>query len=219
MPTLFKRGVTLLELLVVLAVVSILSTVAVGVFTKEVTRARIARARQEIRTLEVAIAQYEIDNGQRPNSGRGTLSGGNIVFLDYEGSGFLQLGLRSSYNGTPTAPASNRWQGPYIDWDYNRLGNLSGETLTANPTVSFNAADTHFMDPWGGPYYYLDSAVYPSTVLATRLPAGNPFAATETYFNPSTFQIMSYGPDGTTLPVPERGLAADDISNFRGSDF
>src|SRR5690606_20774970 len=56
-----KSGVTLLELLVVLVIISILSTIAVGVYTKEVLRAKVARTRAEIRTLEVAINRYQID--------------------------------------------------------------------------------------------------------------------------------------------------------------
>jgi len=227
------RAVTLLELLVVLVIISILSTVAVGVYSKEVTRARYARARQEIRTLEIAVTQYQSDTGQLPSSGRGNfVSSGNYTFVDYNGSGALVLALRSSFSGDQAAPLSNRWNGPYVDWDMNRLGSINGVPLTATATGTSgattgslpdvggsagNLGDIHFLDPWGTPYYFVRASDYASA--GAELPSSNPLAATERYFNPSTFQIISFGPDLATLAPPQRGLSADDITNFRSPAF
>ncbi|MBI1293311.1 prepilin-type N-terminal cleavage/methylation domain-containing protein [bacterium] len=231
-----RHAVTLLELLVVLVIISILSTVAVGVYSKEVTRARFARARQEIRTLEIAITQYEVDTGQFPPSGRGSfIASGNWTFGDYIGTGNLQLALRSSFSGDPANPLNARWNGPYVDWDINRMGDANGVPLTATSgtsTVSVvgaiapiaggainggSIADIHFLDPWGTPYYYVRASDYASA--GAQLPSTNPLAATEVYFNPTTFQIISFGPDLTSLDVPQRGLSGDDITNFRSPAF
>jgi hypothetical protein len=48
----------------------------------------------------------------------------------------------------------------------------------------------------------------------TQFPPGSPFEDTETFFNFGTFQIVSLGPNGTTLAVPNIGLDGDDITNL-----
>jgi prepilin-type N-terminal cleavage/methylation domain-containing protein len=216
------RAVTLLELLVVLVIISILSTVAVGVYTREVQRARYARARAEIRTLEIGLTRYEVDTGQLPPSGRGTLIGGVYNQTDTQGSGALQLALRSSFSGVPTAPLSPRWIGPYVEWDYNRMGDINGNPIAGtgglggNPADP-NIADIHFLDPWGTPYYYVRSQDY--STAGTEHPIDSPFRPTETYFNPTTYQIISFGPNRVSFAPPERGLDPDDVTNFRGPNF
>lgn len=214
MKKMLRRGVTMLELLVVLVVVSILSTIAVGVYTKEVLRAKYARARSEIRTLEVAIAQYEVATGQMPPSGTGsTIAPAGVVSTGtVEGSGYLQMALRSSLNGDPHAPLSARWTGPYVDWDYNRLGLLDGTPITEVST-SISQGQVSFLDPFGFPYTYIRYDDY-DTRGGTELPSSNVFFAQETWYNPSTYQIFSVGPNGQTLAIPNRGTEADDITNF-----
>ncbi len=211
---LFRRGVTLLELLVVLVVISILSTIAVGVYTKEVLRARYSRARSEIRTLEIAIAQYEVDTGQRPPSGSGSplAPSGVDTSGTAVGSGYLQVALRGSLNGDPYSPLSPRWRGPYVDWDYNKLG-LNDGTPATEVSSSVSQGQISFLDPFGYPYYYIRADDYASRG-GTELPSTNVFSATETYYNPSTFQIFSLGANGQTSAVPNRGLEPDDITNF-----
>jgi len=221
MKSLLKRGVTLLELLVVLVIISILSTIAMGVYSREIQRAKYARARQEIRTLEVAIAQYEVDTGQIPPSGSGNVTGGiyspnaGVIF---EGTGALQLAIRSSLSGNFRQPLSTRWKGPYIDWDYNRMGDINGNPITSAPGDNANVGAISFLDPWGNPYAYVRSADYAQNGSGAELPVTSPFAASETYYNPSTYQIYSRGADGTTLPAPQRGVDIDDVTNFRSAE-
>lgn len=214
MKNLLNRGVTLLELMVVLMIVSILSTVAVGVYTKEILRAKYARARSEIRTLELAISRYEIDTGQLPPSGSGTaIAPAGVAEIGLaEGSGYLQTCLRNSLNGNMNAPLSSSWKGPYVDWDYNRLGLVDGTPITAlGPGAS--TGNISFLDPFGGAYHYIRSSDYGSRG-GSELSANSPFSATETYYNPSTFQIISYGPNLQTNASPGRGLEPDDVTNF-----
>ncbi len=215
-----KRGVTLIELIVVLVIVSILSTIAVGVYTKEILRARIARTRAEINTIEIAINRYHIDMGQYPPTGTGTDLPPNPLnpTAPYEGCGYLQLALRSSLSGT-SVPLSDRWQGPYLEWEENRLGTLTGVPITATTTVQ----EIQLLDPWENPYYYVKNDDYLS-FQATHLPGDSPFAATEVFYNVSTYQIISFGPNGTTnfATTPLRtnlGTEADDITNWEASLF
>ncbi len=206
-----RAGVTMLELLVVLLILSLLATLAVGVYTKEVVRARYARTRAEIAELEVAINRYFVDTGSYPPSGSlSTIPGAAI------GSAYLQVALRASMSGNFNAPASRRWLGPYIEWDYAFLGDVTGAGLF--PESSYNIGDVHLIDPFRTPYYYINSNDY-ALFGGTQLPTNHPFRATETFYNPTTFQIISFGQNRDTLPVPSRGLETDDVTNFEGSLF
>ncbi|HNM46311.1 prepilin-type N-terminal cleavage/methylation domain-containing protein [Candidatus Sumerlaeota bacterium] len=211
-----RRAVTLLELMVVVVIIAILSTIAVGIYTKEIQRARYARTRAELRTLEIAIAQYQVDTGQLPPSGSGntfapaalTLAGNAI------GSGYLTMSLRTSLNGNLYVPLSTRWQGPYIDWDQNRIGDPNGTPVTdpANLSTTF-LGQFSFLDAWSTPILYIRSDDYVARG-GTELPSTSPFIA-ETYYNPSTYQLISFGANRTTLADPYRGTEVDDITNFR----
>lgn len=215
-----RWAVTLLELLVVVLIISILATIATGVYTGETQRARVAATRDLLRQIEVAVTRYEVDLGQLPPSGSGTTVPPTSSRVN--GSGYLHLVLVHSISGSASQPASTLWKGPYI--------NLNAKNLDATAT---NAAASNIIDSWGNAVLYVESSYYarPSgtTFLAgtqtfsgsapsnanSDLPAPNPyFASGETYYNPNTFQLISYGPDGATLASPYHGAGYDDISNF-----
>jgi prepilin-type N-terminal cleavage/methylation domain-containing protein len=59
----FRRGFTLTELLVVLAIISLLATIAVPVYISRVQQARIAIARAETREIATAMQQVGIVHG------------------------------------------------------------------------------------------------------------------------------------------------------------
>lgn len=215
---LVNRGVTLIELIVVMGILAILSTIAVGVYTKELRRARIAKTRAEIFNLEVAISRYQIDTGQFPPSSTGTiLAPGNIDPVNpAAGNGYMQLALRGSLNGNAASPLSPNWFGPYFEFQENRLGNLDGSPVDSSTS---SPASVNFLDAWGNPFIFISSAEY-STLGGTFLPASSPYAATEVYFNASTFQLISLGPDGVTNTGGNAlGTDPDDIVNWEASGF
>lgn len=210
-----KTGVTLLELVVVLVIISILSTVAVGVYTKEVLRAKVARTRAEIRTLEVAINRYQIDTGQFPPSSTGTNLPPNPLdpLVPFQGAGYMQVAIRSSLSANQNFPLSRTWAGPYIEWDDNRLGTLAGGPVT----TAGSPPQVQFIDPFFNPYYYVQFREY-DTIGATMLPVTHPYFATETYYNPATFQIISFGPNRVSNFAPNQlGTDEDDLTNWVSS--
>jgi prepilin-type N-terminal cleavage/methylation domain-containing protein len=56
------RGFTLIELLIVVAIVAVLSAIAVPNFLEAQTRARVSRVRGDMRTLAIGLEAYYLDN-------------------------------------------------------------------------------------------------------------------------------------------------------------
>lgn len=218
-----KKAFTLLELLVVVLILGLLSTIAVGVYTRQVERAKVATARATMSAIELAIERYQIDTGDYPPSGTGTLPytpGG----ATYVGNGYLQAALMTSLSGSSSRPLSPRWQGPYLTAKNEILGDLSGVRVDdPNRTSVIAPGQLQILDPWQSPYRYVrsrslvsldDSDNYDQNG-GTRLPSNHPFAATETYYNPNTFQIVSMGPDGQTdTSAGNFGTDSNDVTNF-----
>ena len=61
-----KRGFTLIELLIVVAIIGILSTIAVPNMIEMWTRAKIGRAKSDLRTLAMALEMYHVERGNYP---------------------------------------------------------------------------------------------------------------------------------------------------------
>jgi prepilin-type N-terminal cleavage/methylation domain-containing protein len=60
------KGFTLIELLIVVAIIAILAAIAVPNFLEAQTRAKVARARADLRTMATALETYYVDNVSYP---------------------------------------------------------------------------------------------------------------------------------------------------------
>jgi prepilin-type N-terminal cleavage/methylation domain-containing protein len=220
------RAVTLLELLAVVLILGILATIATNVYVGQVERARIAATSETIRELSVAITRYEIDTGEFPPSGTGTIanvdSGSGfeiqIIAQTGTGNGLLYESLVHSLSGDANNPIAPTWAGPYISFN--------AEVVQFTST----RGRSQIVDAWGRPFQHLrhpdygrstetfvGAELFPGvrpTGASIVLPSFSPHAATETFYNPSTFQIFSFGPNRTTLGAPFRGTEFDDINNY-----
>lgn len=61
-----RRAFTLIELLIVVAIISILAAIAVPNFLEAQTRSRVSRIKADMRTLTVGVEAYQIDNRMYP---------------------------------------------------------------------------------------------------------------------------------------------------------
>ena len=160
-----KKAFTLMELLVVVLILGILATMAVGVYTSQVERARYAAARTTIAALELATTRYQLDLGEFPPSGSAT--GANIPdSFPFEGNGYLYLALTRSMNGNTSEPASARWQGPYIDVKKLNLGDINGIPIDdiSTGTGSLAMGDIQILDP-GAPPTATYAALVPPRII------------------------------------------------------
>jgi len=228
MKTANRLGVTILELTIVILIVSILASISLGVYTGYLRRARFAVARTEISQLGLNATRYEVDLGEFPLSSsavpgvafRPYVLGTNVL-TPTRGCGYLTLSLLHSLSADALNPEDEngidepRWFGPYMSVQRENLGafdSVTSVTLTFRQT--YNNGDSPaavcIKDPWGEPYYYVRHDEY--AALGATVPTGSPFL--EPYYNPSTFQIFSKGPDGDTPGPSNMGTGEDDINNF-----
>ena len=217
-----QRGFTLLELLVVSLIIAILTTTAVVTVTGLTTRARIAATFGTMRAMEIAANRYEIDFGEFPVSSTGTaFSPADLnPFSPALGNGYFLLAVLHTYSGNALRPLDDRFSGPLLDVEARQIGGIqelgdSWGNVPGFPNISGsgNQATQQLLDAFGNPYRFIRAQEY-ETFLGTRYPIGSPFANTETFFNPTTFQIVSLGPNGTTDGPPDVGLDDDDITNL-----
>ncbi len=61
-----KRAFTLIELLIVVAIIAILAAIAVPNFLEAQTRAKVSRAKADMRSMATAIESYYVDNNRYP---------------------------------------------------------------------------------------------------------------------------------------------------------
>jgi len=207
-----SRGVTIIELTIVLVIISILTSISLGIYSNHIRQAEIVKAKMRIKELELAVMRYEVDLGEFPPSYSQTAGGAATsgTATTNPGCGYLILALMRSMNNDPLNPASTRWTGPYINIEQNELI----DAATGNPiTAATLPGDVCLKDPWGRPFNYVRSVDYAGGTVgpeATKQ-VNTPFTG---YYNPSFIQIYSVGPNAETQASPSRGLDGDDLNNF-----
>src|SRR6478752_6290100 len=64
-----RAAFTLIELLIVVAIIAILAAIAVPNFLEAQTRSKVSRTMSDLRTLSLAIESYVVDNNKPPIDG------------------------------------------------------------------------------------------------------------------------------------------------------
>lgn len=131
-----KKGFTLIELLIVVAIIAILALIAVPNFLEAQTRAKVSRAKNDLRTLAVAVNAYYVDANDWPF---GPNAGPPPNWRTYMWPGWppeygqwFHLTTPISYlNSIPRDTFRRPYNEQWGIWrDYYRVWNLSRTTLS-----------------------------------------------------------------------------------------
>jgi len=95
-------GFTLIELLIVVAIIGILAAIAVPNFLNAQTRAKVANAVSDMKTLETALEMYRMDNNHYP------------LWRDASGTNINPVNRRLIPLTTPTSYISSVPQDPFV---------------------------------------------------------------------------------------------------------
>lgn len=101
------KAFTLIELLIVVAIIAILAAIAVPNFLEAQTRAKISRSSADMRTIDTAIATYVVDYNNEPAT--------DVPFGPPPGSYSSWWGFVSHLLTTPVAYLNVRPQMPFRD--------------------------------------------------------------------------------------------------------
>jgi len=222
-PSRHPRAFTLIELLVVIAIIGILAGLLLPAFAGAQKRAKITKAKLEMRNLEAAIKAYEAEYQRYPAAKPDELLS-NPDFT-YGPTGF----------GTTPGVLNSNIVATLMDADF---GVNAGHVRNTRRHQFFNAKmvsgsgsgvssdDYVFRDPWGNPYIVsMDMDGNDQTIDKVYGKSGGPGlvlitppAPTPSYYVLNGhIMIWSFGPDGQADPTgnPNDGVNKDNVLGWQ----
>ena len=173
-----SRGFTLIELLIVVAIIAILAAIAVPNFLEAQTRAKVSRAKADMRTEATALETYQIDWGKYPRQ---------IEFHEDTGGVW--------YFGSPP-----QWHEHVPSTLSTPLAYLSA--IPANdPFYPEVQANRQFLKPFEGRHF-----LWNTDFALHRLP-GNAFYLKSAEYA-GAWALFSYGPDKSYYNEPVKNVGA-----------
>ncbi len=137
-----RKGFTLIEMVVVLAVVAILAAILTPTIMKNINDSKIARANNEVQVIGAAIASFYKDLGRWP-----TWDGSQANYADYIYLLYSANGSAMAYSGTNT----HYWRND-MGWPAERKDTFENQLIANNPRNSGNSYPTTGELKWNGPY-------------------------------------------------------------------
>jgi general secretion pathway protein G len=125
-----SRGFTLIEMVVVISMILVLLAIALPMYNQSIMRAREAKLRQNLATLNEVIEKYSLDKGHAPQSLDDLVQAGYIKFIPEDITGRAdtwktdaedpqnawdpnQAGIAGVHSGSSEASSDG---GPYSAW-------------------------------------------------------------------------------------------------------
>jgi prepilin-type N-terminal cleavage/methylation domain-containing protein len=152
-----QKAFTLIELLIVVAIIAILAAIAVPNFLEAQTRAKVTRMKADMRSVATALEAYRVDFNKYPTDGAhsngSAIPGYNYWFLPKQISTPLAYVTSCKFVDvfrTRKPGGSNHWQ--FDDVRYQNIGSTWGTdyaSITARTTASsFYAAMLGDLGAW-----------------------------------------------------------------------
>lgn len=201
-----SKGFSLVELLVVVAIIGILSVILVPNVQEQLRRAKVAKTKALIGSLEMTIEVYKNDLGKYPPSY-------NLQSL------FVALVEKAKNSYVPDSDEYRKvkrgdpiWENP--EKPSSHLTDLLKMAGVPSDALMAQSEENVFIDSWENPIYYISHEEYnPSGRVDSRKvgssqsgmnlnkPCAYEMRENKRYrpYNFKTFQLISFGPDGTTI--------------------
>ncbi len=164
-----QAGFTLVEVIVVAAILAILAGILVPMIFNQIDEAKIARATADTKSISTAIFVFRKDTGQWPNKGAGCIAtvtllvgNGNIPGgladndFDLTSQETFQNLLAEDTNGCWPLVDKTGWKGPYIPavtadpWGNSYFVNADQFAADINPVMVYSAGPNGIVESESG---------------------------------------------------------------------
>lgn len=130
-----RRAFTLIELLIVVAIIAVLAAIAVPNFMEASVRAKISKSKNDMRVIALGLEAYHVDNNRYPET-----------YVNARWERFTPLTTPISYLSSVPKDPFNMIDdlGNTIDWGPRHFGYKMGATPISRPSrfaISGNAPD------------------------------------------------------------------------------
>jgi prepilin-type N-terminal cleavage/methylation domain-containing protein len=190
-----KKGFTLIEVIVILAVIAILAAVLTPMIIGYISDARVRAAGSDVKTMAVAVQSFNKDMGDWPIWAAGTAR--TAASADYDA-------LRSNTGETPgvgtgvTIPTG----ADIDDIDDHLVTNLQAYPTTGRSKWVGPYLETVKQDPWGSKYYIDVKGLQPANVntrMAAYVISAGPNKLLETAFGQTETSTVVFAIGGDDI--------------------